>query len=322
MYTKYVQSFLLSCCAAAIFSSCNQTQPIAISEDNQLPVIDLSAQASTGLPKKDFKKNGIAIIHLKGKVRYFGLNILQSPPQPLPLTGIPDVHVWIAEYPATKLLNITTNSDGIWEVILIKPSCIDLNFSFAYEKDFYPENVEKMVFPSGIPAPWNTTKICSNVHTVQSVDITDLAVQMPDETFLYYAKTGLERGISAKIGTAYSMTNILVATVGKSWASIYDSRLPHGDSGAIVSLSPARATPLQGPIYFDETVTPNPAIPVTSIDGGVLFNSLTTGVYTMTAQKASFSYSTIKFNVEEDFNLYISSPPHSIQSSNSSGPGE
>jgi len=69
-------------------------------------------------------------------------------------------------------------------------------------------------------------------------------------------------------------------------------------------------------------VTPNPALTTTSVDGGVLFDNLAPGTYSVTAAKAPFSYATVKFKVDPAIPLYISSPPHSIQGTNGSAPGE
>ena len=273
--------------------------------------------------KADCFNRGLELVRLSGKVRYFGLDILQQPPAPRPLTGIPGVLVWLAEYPITKRFNIKTDENGLWEMYIIKPRGRQIDVSFAYEKDHYPKQVEALVFPDGgLPAGWDKSVIKSNVHTIGSDDITDLAMQMPDELFLYYAKTALEDQIDAMTGTAYPIQNIAVATVGKSWASIYDSSLPHGDAGATVTITPAPATPLSGPIYFDETVTPNPTLTQTSIDGGVLFNNLLPGVQSISAVKAPFAYDTIQFVVDPFFKVYIASPPHSIQGTNTSGPGQ
>jgi hypothetical protein len=247
--------------------------------------------------------------------------MLKTPPAPKPLTGIQGVKVWFAEYPFTKLLNITTDNDGLWKVFVIKKRGSKMQLSFVYEKDYYTPETERLVVPQGLPENWSKVTVKSNIHTIESENITDCALQMPDEIFLFYAKSGLENGISRLIGSPYTINNLTVATVGKSWASIYNEVLPHGDPGCTVVLEPA-PLPVQGPVYFDEKVTPNPLVRSTSVDGGVLFNNLTPGAYSMTAQKAPYSYDKIMFNIEQSINLYIASPPHAIQGTNSSGPGE
>ena len=272
--------------------------------------------------KADCYSRGLELVRLKGKVRHFGYDILQNPPVPKPRVGIPDVHVWLAEYPASKRMNILTDADGMWELFIIKRKGVPFPLSMTYEKDHYTSDVEARVFPNGIPVDWNKSLIRSNVHTVMSDDIDDFAMQMPDELFLFYAKSTLEAGLSQAIGIPYTIENLAVATVGKFWASIYDPTLPHGDPGATVWVEPAPATPLSGPIYFDETVTPNPAVTTTSVDGGVLFNNLQPGTHRMTAVKESFSYETVEFTVDPAVRLYVASPPHSIQGNNPSGPGE
>lgn len=303
---------------------------LLISCEAQGPIIDM--EMATGFDvesgsqmvtsKADCFGRGLEMVRLAGKVRYFGYDILQSPPAPRPLVGIPDVQVWLAEYPASKNLNIVTDEDGLWEMYIIKRRGQTVSLSMMYEKDHYPAAVEGMVFPGGLPEGWDKSVIKSNVYTVASEDVDDFAMQMPDELFLFYAKSSLEGGLSQVIGVPYGIENIVVATVGKSWASIYDPALPHGDEGAIVTVSPALPSPLSGPIYFDETVTPNPMVHATSVDGGVLFNNLLPGTVRMSAQKDPFSYDIVQFNIESAVRLYIASPPHSIQGNNPSGPGE
>jgi hypothetical protein len=264
---------------------------------------------------------GLEMVRLKGKVRHFGYDILQNPPAPKPLTGIADVHVWLAEYPFSRNLNIRTDEDGMWELVVIKRRGTTLPISMMYEKDHYPPEVEAMVFSTALPASWDKSLIRSNIHEVTSEDIEDFAMQMPDELFLFYAKSTLENGISQMAGVPYTIENLAVATVGKSWASIYNPTLPHGDPGASVSIETA-STPLSGPIYFDETVTPNPTVTATSVDGGVLFNNLLPGTHQLNAVKEPFSYDPVTFTVDETVRLYVASPPHSIQGTNPSGPGE
>ncbi len=68
----------------------------------------------------------------------------------------------------------------------------------------------------------------------------------------------------------------MVSTVGKNWASLYSFDLPYGDPGATVLVSPPLTNLYgnlpSGPIYFDASVTANPALAMTSVDGGVLFD--------------------------------------------------
>jgi hypothetical protein len=98
--------------------------------------------------------------------------------------------------------------------------------------------------------------------------------------------------------------------------------LPHGDPGVTVGASPAVQFPLSvGPIYFNEAVAPDPTLATTSADGGVMFGNLPAGPNTITATKAPFAYAALTFRVQDDIDLYIASPPHATQGTNSSGPG-
>jgi hypothetical protein len=90
-----------------------------------------------------------------------------------------------------------------------------------------------------------------------------------------------------------------------------------------VSSSPAIQFPASvGPIYFNEAVAPDPTRTATSVDGGVLFGNLANGRYSMTASKAPFSYSRLTFAVQDGIGLYVASPPHGIQGTNSSPAGQ
>ena len=77
---------------------------------------------------------------------------------------VPDASVWIAEYPFTRFLNITSDDTGWWTMYVIKYKGQDLEFSFVYEKD-----------------GWITTK--SNVITVTDEDNTDIAIQYIDPAY-------------------------------------------------------------------------------------------------------------------------------------------
>jgi len=304
-YTVAALTYGLLIVVAGLCLSCSNNPVKQNDTEASLSAIDLENQKLVSVSEDQPAARGIRIIKLQGKVRSFGWNLLANPPQPKPLIGEPGVAVWFAEYPFTKNLGITTDSNGYWTVYIIKPRAVTVSLSFVYEKDFYPAPIEQMVFPNGLPEGWQAISIKSNVHEIASANITDLAAQMPDELFLFYSKTRLEGSISALIGKPYQINNILVSTVGKSWASIYDPRLPHGDSGAVVSANPAPQSPVQGPIYFDETVTPNPVQRVTSKDGGVLFNNIPAGKCSMTAQKSPYIYAPIIFQIDPAFKLYI-----------------
>jgi hypothetical protein len=302
--------------------ACVDEETSASEEAGAVDAIDIASDARVSVSPAACRRRGLEVVALRGMVRYFGWDLLQDPPTPRSLKGIAGVKVSIAEFPFTKQFDIRTDDDGKWQMHILKQRGQSLRLSFLYEKDHYPEAVERQVFPGGLPDGWHTSVIQSNVHTVGSADINDIAMQMPDEIYLYYAKTQLEAGIESVIGAPYPIANLAVATVGKSWASIYDPALPHGDPGAIVTVVPSLPSPLMGPIYFDETVTPNPRVTQTSVDGGVLFNNLPEGEYVISAEKAPYTYDKIVFNVSPSIHLYVSSPPHSIQGTNDAAPGE
>jgi hypothetical protein len=288
-----------------------------------LSVVDIHSDRVLATSQAEAFRGRSELVHLQGKLNFFGVDLLADPPAPRPYArGVAGAKVWIAEYPFTQDLNLTSDENGYWELWIVKHSGIDLSFSFVYEKDFYPAEIEELIFPAGIPTAWSAVTIQSNTYTVGDQDILDVAIQVPDELYLFYAKTQLEMAIGEIVGTPYPINNILVSTVGKAWASLFDMRLPHGDPGAIVTLAPASVLPSSGPVYFDETVTPNPQQSLTSADGGVLFNNLAAGTYIMRASKEGVTYDEVVFKVGAEVNVYVSSPPHSLQGTNDSDPGE
>jgi hypothetical protein len=284
--------------------------------------VDLVAAASVPLAEARHRAR-FEVVKLEGKVFYFGVNVLDPANSPPYGTGVAAAHVWLAEYPFTRYLGITSGADGTWSMWVLKRVGVPLALSFVYEKDFYPPEVEQAVFGAPLPAPWNKVTIKSNVHSIEGA-VSDLAIQMPDELYLSAAKGQLEAGLR-QVVPGFTIQNLLVSTVGKSWASLYSFQLPHGDPGATVSMTPPPQNAYYnlpfGPIYFDETVTPSPFLASTSVDGGVLFDNLAPGTYSVTAARAPFSYATVTFRVDQAIPLYISSPPHSIQGTNSSSPG-
>lgn len=267
-------------------------------------VMDLSAKVQ----KSETSNCEVSLVKLSGKVNHFGYDITTTPPSPIPYAqNVAGVKVWVAEYPITKYFNIKSNDAGYWTMWVIKEKGVNLDFSFVYEKE-----------------GWVTTK--SNIITITDADDTDLAIQMIDPVYYYYAvKPGIENQLSMYLGFPITISNGIVVTVGKSWASLYDPVLPHGDAGATAILSPL--VQAIGPIYFDETAQPNPTYTSTSMDGGVVWLNVPFGIYNISASKAPYQYSTVRFNISQDDQannvvLYIASPPDSVQGTNSSGPGE
>ena len=118
--------------------------------------------------------------------------------------------------------------------------------------------------------------------------------------------------------------NAMVVTVGKSWASMHSDQLPHGDPGATAIASPALGV---GPIYFNAAVFPDPGQTTTSVDGGVTWlNMPLNHTYYVTAEKDGVNYPTVKFKINEadlayGVELYIASPPDSVQGTTAPRPG-
>jgi hypothetical protein len=247
----------------------------------------------------------LEVVALGGTVFHFGLDLSQSPPVPYDFQAtVAGARVWIAEAPITRRLGIRTGADGTWRVLVVKLRGVPLRVSFVYELDGYP-----------------TTK--SQLFEIGAGGITDLAVQFPTAAYYSAAKGQIEQQIGALIGAPYSLRNVLVTTVGKSWASMYSTELPHGDPGVQVAMSPAAPFPTSlGPVYFNEAVAPDPTLGATSVDGGVMFGNLAAGRYVVTASKAPFSYDALTFDIQDDVPLYVASPPHASQGTNSSPAGQ
>jgi hypothetical protein len=244
----------------------------------------------------------LTMVELRGKTNHFGRNVATGSYIDYWAT-VPDVKVWVAEHPFTKNLNIQTDETGWWTMYLIKEAGVELELSFVYEKD-----------------GWVTTK--SNAITIGDDDITDLAIQYIDPQ---YYQLVMKPYVQATWLGQTPLENAMVVTVGKSWSSMHDGRLPHGDPGALAMATPSLGV---GPVYFNRHVIPDPTETATSVDGGVTWlNMPLDNTYEVTAQKDGVSYKTVTFHVEatdvaHGVELYIASPPHSVEGDNDSAPGQ
>jgi hypothetical protein len=245
----------------------------------------------------------LTVVKLSGKTNHFGRDMTTGGYIDYWAT-VPGVNVWIAEYPYTKALKIQTDDTGWWTMYVVKHQGVDLEFSFIYEKD-----------------GWITTK--SNAITITDEDDTDLAIQYIDPLYYEYA---VKPYVQAVWLGQVPFQNAMVVTVGKSWASMHDGRLPHGDPGATAIASPALGI---GPIYFNAAVLPDPGQLTTSVDGGVTWLNMPLGnTYYVTATKDGVVYPTVKFRIDEadavehGVELYIASPPDSVEGDNDSAPGQ
>jgi hypothetical protein len=94
-----------------------------------------------------------------------------------------------------------------------------------------------------------------------------------------------------------------------------------------VNISPASEDYI-GPIYFNKDVIPDLNQPDVSVDGGVTWlNMPLNGTYLISAEKSGVNYPTVKFSVTDadvaaGVQLYIASPPDSLEGDNDSPPGE
>lgn len=254
--------------------------------------------------------DAITLVKLSGKTNHFGVDIQQSPPEYIDYHAtVPGTTVWIAEYPETRDLDLQTDETGWWTLYVVKDTGVDLEFSFVYEKE-----------------GWITTK--SNVNPIHDEDNTDFAIQYIDPYYYENAMLPYVEGLMRANGYPnFFFRNAMVVTVGKSWASMHDDRLPHGDPGGTVTISPASDEYI-GPIYFNKDVIPDLAQPDVSVDGGVTWlNMPLNNTYYVSAEKEGVNYDTVKFritdaDVEAGVQLFIASPPDSVEGDNDSGPGE
>lgn len=248
---------------------------------------------------------GLEVVPVGGTVFHFGVDLTQNPPAFFPFQStIAGARVSIAELPVTKLLNVRSDSDGKWAVKVIKVKGRPAHASFVYEL-----------------AGYQTTQ--SQVFEIGSDGITDIAAQVPTAAYFGLAKAAIEQQISAIIGAPYTLNNVLVTTVGKSWASMYNPDTPHGDPGVQVAIDPPAQFPLSvGPLYFNEQVQVDATLTSTSVDGGVFFGNLPVGRQTITASKAPFSYDALTFSIQDGIALYVASPPHATQGTNDSPAGQ
>lgn len=258
-------------------------------------IFDLTSLQTVGSTATDSE---IITVKLSGKINHFG-----NPDYHAIVSG---VHVWIAEYPFSSGAGVVSDENGWWSFSIRKYAGTNVDISLIYEKQ-----------------EWPTTK--SNALSIGDSDDPDIAIQFIDRDYYYNEmKPKVEsmlRLVAPKSGG--KMKNAMVATVGKSWASMHDDRLPHGDPGATVT----KIRDAIGPIYFNEKVQPDPLYGKTSVDGGVAWLNVPPGEHIVTAERAGVKYASVKFIVEDEASgngveLYIASPPDSIIGSNISGPGD
>lgn len=261
------------------------------------PVLNLTKYQDE--PSIKAHQDELVTVKLSGKINHAG-----PPDYHAVVSG---VHVWLAEYPSSKELNVTSDKKGWWTMNILKEKGGELKVSFIYAKE-----------------SWITTK--SNVLTVTDEDDTDIAIQYINPVYFRLIVKPLIEIMLTKLvpsGADAALKNAVVVTVGKSWASIHDDQLPHGDPGATVNSIPGAVRPL----YFDESVKPNVAYTHTSVDGGVAWLNVPKGTHVFKAFKEGVTYRDAEFvisdaDVDNGVVLYIASPPDAIQGTNDSAPGK
>ena len=78
----------------------------------------------------------------------------------------------------------------------------------------------------------------------------------------------------------------------------------HGVAGATASTVPA----LPSPIYFNESVIPDPSLTETSIDGGIIWTEVPSGNYTVTAQSPTTRFASFRATCR-DGRIVNANPP-------------
>lgn len=102
----------------------------------------------------------------------------------------------------------------------------------------------------------------------------------------------------------------MVSTVTRVGKSIYDAGA-HGEADATVTITPALPDG-HGPIYFGDDVIPDPALTLTTTDGGVLFVNVPPGTYTLEAHKDGVNFEPTTMQCEAGV-LVNASPPFGLQ---------
>lgn len=267
--------------------------------------LDLSESDTSKSVRGGRTTKKLSLVKLQGKINHFGYDISVTPPVSIDFEAtVPDVLVYIDEYPVTRYLNVRSDDDGYWVLWVLKPRGKDLDFSFVYEKE-----------------GWITTK--SNVITITDENNLDLAIQYIDPLYYEY---GVAPMVEEMIGV--SLKRVIVTTIAKSWASMYNDELPHGDPEAVALVNGEYyCSSAIGPIYFNESVQPDTSLTTSSADGGVAWINPESGVYRINAYKEGFEYKDAVFNIEDDDEeagivLYIATPPDAVMGNNDSAAGE
>lgn len=150
--------------------------------------------------------------------------------------------------------------------------------------------------------------IHTGTHTVPAEGIERLTFQAP--THRMYRLLATAVAITPRATRCQ-----IAATVTEIGRSIYTTDWPsHGEAGATVTLTPARAM-VDGPVYFqyyESGIIPERQLTETSRDGGVLFLNVEPGEYVLSASKAGVRFRSVRVRCIAGA-LVNASPPWSIQ---------
>lgn len=146
--------------------------------------------------------------------------------------------------------------------------------------------------------------IQTGTHVVPSEGLERITFQAV--TYDVYAALGALLGIVPDEEHACQMPT----TVTRVGRSLYDPGA-HGEAGATVTIEPPLSAE-HGPIYFDESVLPDPSRSETSEDGGVLFVQVPPGEYVLTAHKPGVEFVQLAMKCRAGV-LVNASPPWGLQ---------
>ena len=249
---------------------------------------------------KEFFDNDFKLVKIGGRINHFGKDVKTMAPLNFK-QNVEGVNVWFAEYPYSRSWKIISNNNqgdevSNWSLFILLHKNKDFDASLIFEKE-----------------GWITTK--SNVLNFGNESREDYDIQYIDPDYYnQFIKPMIEGKFTTELKSA------IVVTVGESWASMHCKTVPHGISGAECFLSTKNSgdIPKIEPIYFNESVIPDPNLRETSIDGGVVYLNVKQGEYSITAEKKDSKFDSVIFNItEDDFKydviLYIASPPNSVQ---------
>jgi len=193
---------------------------------------------------------------------------------------------------------VLTDSEGNWEMTLVKPVGVKQECSFVLKHPQYPESQ-------------------TGVIDVYDNDICDITFQLPDNETFAVLKTQLEEGISQALGIPYTIdadgSCQVFTTLAKSWASMLYNKFPHGEPDATAIITPSLNFPAIGPIYFNENVEPDPTLTKSSVDGGVFYANVPEGTYEIDGEKEGVEFSSVKIKARPGI-IVNAAPPHGVQS--------